>query len=66
MSSASRAGTARLTATANDLQLQNVTVIPLDLATPVASKVPTAKPALTTPCGLPPAGEKFTATKQRS
>ena len=61
-----RGGSARMTATANDLQLQNVTVIPLDVATPLSSKTPTAKPALTTPSGLSPAGEKFTATKQRS
>ena len=62
----SKGGTARLTATANDILLQNVTVIPLQVATPVPSKVPTAKPVLTTPSGLGPAGEKFTATKQRS
>ncbi|MGA8717907.1 MAG: cation:proton antiporter, partial [Solirubrobacteraceae bacterium] len=61
-----KGGTARLTATANDILLQNVTVIPLQVATPVPSKVPTAKPVLTTPSGLGPAGEKFTATKQRS
>ena len=61
-----KGGTARLTATANDILLQNVTVIPLEVATPVASTVPTAKPVLTTPSGLGPAGEKFTATKQRS
>ncbi len=61
-----KGGLARMTATANDLALQNVTVIPLNVATPVPSKTPTAKPALTTPSGLAPAGEKFTATKQRS
>ena len=61
-----KGGTARLTATANDLLLQKVTVIPLQVATPVPSKTPVAKPALTTPSGLSPAGEKFTATKQRS
>jgi Kef-type K+ transport system membrane component KefB len=61
-----KGGTARLTATANDLTLQKVTVIPLDVATPVASKTPVAKPALSTPSGLSPAGERFTATKQRA
>ena len=61
-----KGGTARLTATANDLLLQKVTVIPLNVATPAPSKTPSAKPALTTPSGLSPAGEKFTATKQRS
>src|SRR3984885_73620 len=50
-----RGGTARMTATANDILLQNVTVIPLQVATPVPSKVPTAKPVLTTPSGLGPA-----------
>jgi Kef-type K+ transport system membrane component KefB len=61
-----RGGHVRLTATANDLQLQNVTLIPLDPATPVkSSSGSTAKPVLTTPSGLSPSGEKFTATKQR-
>jgi Kef-type K+ transport system membrane component KefB len=61
-----KGGLARITATANDLQLQKVTVIPLNLATPVPSTASAAKPALTTPSGLSPAGEKFTATKQRA
>jgi Kef-type K+ transport system membrane component KefB len=61
-----KGGHARVTATANDIQLQNVQVIPLDLATPVESTTPTAKPVLTTPTGLPPSGEKFSAVKQRS
>jgi Kef-type K+ transport system membrane component KefB len=59
-------GHVRFTATANDLQLQNVKVIPLDLATPLKSTTPGAKPVLTTPSGLGPAGEQFTATKQRA
>jgi K+:H+ antiporter len=61
-----KGGSARLTATANDLQLQKVTVIPLNVATPVPSTAEQAKPALSTPSGLSPAGEKFTATKQRA
>ncbi len=63
-----RGGHARITATANDLQLQNVTVIPLEVATPVTSATAGtgAKPVMTTPSGLGPAGEKFTATKQRT
>ncbi len=61
-----KGGTARMTATANDILLQNVTVIPLQVATAAPSAVPTARPVLTTPSGLGPAGEKFTATKQRS
>jgi Kef-type K+ transport system membrane component KefB len=61
-----KGGTARLTATANDLTLQKVAAIPLDVATPVPSTASQAKPALTTPSGLPPAGERFTATKARA
>lgn len=64
-----RGGQARLTAVANDLQLQSVQVIPLDVATPVPlppGAKPGAKPVLTTTSGLPPGGEKFTAIKQRA
>ncbi len=64
-----KGGTVRLTATANDLQLQNVQLIPLQVATPAKpvapAAAPAAKPVLTTPSGLPPAGEKFTAVKVR-
>jgi Kef-type K+ transport system membrane component KefB len=57
-------GRARLKATAVDRNLNNVTVIPLDVATP--SGVSSAgKPVLTTRSGLPPAGERFTGTKAR-
>ena len=97
-----KGGSVRLTATANDILLQNVKLIPLQVATPVPSAAKTtaraaalitptrpateaahgtseslskvvitpskaaAKPALITPTGLPPSGEQFTATKQRS
>jgi Kef-type K+ transport system membrane component KefB len=61
-----KGGQARITATANDLQLQNAQVIPLDIAVPGSTSTPGAKPVLTTPSGLPPSGEKFTAVKQRS
>jgi Kef-type K+ transport system membrane component KefB len=85
-----KGGSVRLTATANDILLQNVKLIPLQVATPVPSakpagkaavattsgssgkaaaiitSKPAVKPALITPSGLPPAGEQFTATKQRS
>jgi Kef-type K+ transport system membrane component KefB len=96
-----KGGSVRLTATANDILLQNVKLIPLQVATPVPSSAKTAvkaallttskpaakathgtseslskvvitpskaaaKPALITPSGLPPSGEQFTATKQRS
>ena len=74
-----KGGSVRLTATANDILLQNVKLIPLQVATPVPSSAKTTvkaavvttsklvtKPALITPSGLPPSGEQFTATKQRS
>jgi Kef-type K+ transport system membrane component KefB len=66
-----RGGTARLKATAVDRNLNNVTLIPLDEATPVppapgAAPAPAgAKPVLTTPSGLSPAGERFTGVKAR-
>jgi Kef-type K+ transport system membrane component KefB len=66
-----RGGHARFKANAVDRNLNNATAIPLDEATPVpapAGAPPPAagtKPVLTTPSGLSPAGEKFTATKQR-
>ncbi len=56
----------RLSATANDLTLQTMTLIPLDTATPAPGQATAAKPVLTTPSGLGPAGERFTATKQRA
>ncbi len=59
-------GSARLTATANELQLQNVQVIPLEVAKPAAAPSSSGKPVLTTATGLPPSGEQFTATKQRT
>ena len=61
-----RGGSVRLKATANDLQLQNMKLIPLDVATPVPGSEPGAKPVLSTPSGLSPAGEQFSATKQRA
>jgi Kef-type K+ transport system membrane component KefB len=66
-----RGGHARFKATAVDRNLNNATVIPLDPAKPVkpAPGAPPAKPLphppLTTPSGLPPSGEKFTAVKAR-
>jgi hypothetical protein len=64
-----KGGSVRFRATANDLQLQNVTLIPLQVATSAPGQsalAPGVKPVLTTPTGLGPAGEKFTATKQRA
>src|SRR4051812_13450754 len=59
-----RGGHARFKATAVDRNLNNAMVIPLDVAHP-APAAPGAKPPLTTPSGLPPAGERFTGTKAR-
>jgi Kef-type K+ transport system membrane component KefB len=72
-----RGGRVRMRAVAVDLNLNNVALIPLDVATPVPPATPRPpaappagkpppKPVLTTTSGLPPSGEKFTATKQRS
>ena len=66
-----RGGKARLKASAVDRNLNNMTVIPLDVATPVPPApgappaAPGTKPVLTTPSGLSPAGEKFTGVKAR-
>jgi Kef-type K+ transport system membrane component KefB len=66
-----RGGHARFKATAVDRNLTNATIIPLDVAqpsAPVAGAPPAApgtKPVLSTPSGVSPAGEKFTATKAR-
>ena len=66
-----RGGSGRFKATAVDRNLTNATVIPLQVATPAkpvpgAAPAPAgAKPVLTTPTGLGPSGEKFTATKAR-
>ncbi|MEA2272465.1 MAG: hypothetical protein QOI98_1173 [Solirubrobacteraceae bacterium] len=65
-----RGGTVRFKATAVDRNLNNATLIPLDEAKPApgaAAKAAAAgvKPVLTTPSGLTPSGERFTATKQR-
>ena len=61
-----RGGTARFRAQAVDRNLNNATVIPLDEAQPVPGAAPVdGKPVLTTPSGLGPGGERFTAAKQR-
>ncbi|MEA2467931.1 MAG: hypothetical protein QOJ57_2057, partial [Thermoleophilaceae bacterium] len=66
-----RGGHARLKANAVDRNLNNVTLIPLDEAVavplPPGAPPPAAgtKPVLSTPSGLSPAGEKFTAVKAR-
>jgi Kef-type K+ transport system membrane component KefB len=61
-----RGGSAKLRATAVDRNLNNVQIIPLDTAAPAPGVVSaTGKPVMTTPSGLSPAGERFTATKAR-
>jgi Kef-type K+ transport system membrane component KefB/nucleotide-binding universal stress UspA family protein len=62
--SCARGGSARLTGLAVDRQINNLQLIPLDLAAPAKNAKP-GKAPLTTPSGLPPSGEKVTATKQR-
>jgi Kef-type K+ transport system membrane component KefB len=62
-----RGGRVQLTAQANDLQLQNVQLLPLDVAKAVSvvagGKVHSSQ---TTASGLPPWGERFTASKGRT
>ena len=48
-----------------DRFLNNFQLVPLDVAKPSPAKSASGKPILTTPSGLPPSGERFTATKQR-
>jgi Kef-type K+ transport system membrane component KefB len=60
-----RGGSAKLRGTAVDRNLNNVRVTPLDEAKPAPGQEGQAKPVLTTPSGLSPAGETFAAAKQR-
>ena len=65
-----KGGRARVKALAVDRALNNFQVIPLDEATPATASAPAGgatppRPLLTTPSGLSPAGERFTATRQR-
>ena len=60
-----RGGSAKLRALAVDRNLNNVRLIPLDPAAPAPGQEGAARPVLTTPSGLAPAGENFSAAKQR-
>ena len=60
-----RGGAAKLRALAVDRNLNNVRIIPLDVAKPAPGQEGEEKPVLTTPSGLSPAGENFTASRQR-
>ena len=60
-----KGGHVRAKALAVDRNLNNFQVIPLDVARPSPAKSASGKPILTTPSGLSPSGEKFTAAKQR-
>ena len=60
-----RGGEAKLRALAVDRNLNNVRIIPLDEARPAEGQQSAAKPVLTTPSGLAPAGENVTASMQR-
>jgi Kef-type K+ transport system membrane component KefB/nucleotide-binding universal stress UspA family protein len=59
-----RGGAVRFNAVAVDRNLNNVTLIPLDEAEPAAGATG-GRAVLSTPSGLGPAGERFTATRQR-
>jgi Kef-type K+ transport system membrane component KefB len=56
-----RGGTVRMKGLSVDRNINNVQLIPLDEAKPARP----GQPLLTTPSGLPPGGERFTASKQR-
>jgi Kef-type K+ transport system membrane component KefB len=60
-----KGGHVRAKGTAVDRNINNFQLLPLDPAKPSPAKSASGKPILTTPSGLGPAGEKFTATKQR-
>jgi K+:H+ antiporter len=60
-----KGGEARAKATAVDRNLNNFQLIPLDKAEPTGKTDPSGKPLVSTPSGLPPSGERFTATRQR-
>ena len=60
-----RGGRVRLSATASGTNLDDVGLIPLDRARPVASPG-SGRPLLITASGLPPAGETFQATLVRA
>jgi Kef-type K+ transport system membrane component KefB len=59
-----KGGLVRLRATAAALNLNNVTLIPLDVAHPAPASAP-GNPVLTTLSGLSPGGERFTGTRVR-
>ena len=61
----SRGGQARLKGQAVDRNINNLQLLPLDEAKPSGATDATGKPVMTTPSGLPPSGEKITATEQR-
>ncbi|MEA2479132.1 MAG: hypothetical protein QOJ07_1054, partial [Thermoleophilaceae bacterium] len=60
-----KGGSVKLKGQAVDRQLNNLQLIPIDVAKPAPGQAGVAKPVLTTPSGLSPAGEKVTATQQR-
>ena len=60
-----KGGEVRAKATAVDRNLNNFQLIPLDEAEPTGKTDASGKPLVSTPSGLPPSGERFTATRQR-
>src|SRR4051794_7083692 len=60
-----KGGAVKLKGLAVDRNINNLKLIPLDPATPAKGINGKPKPWLTTPSGLPPSGENFTASKQR-
>jgi Kef-type K+ transport system membrane component KefB len=60
-----KGGAVKLKALAVDRNLNNVKLLPLDPAAPAKGLDGKPRPWLTTPSGLAPAGENFTATRAR-
>lgn len=60
-----KGGEARLKGQAVDRNINNLQLLPLDEAKPSGATDAGGKPLTTTPAGLPPSGERITATEQR-
>ncbi|MEA2445719.1 MAG: hypothetical protein QOJ12_3011, partial [Thermoleophilales bacterium] len=60
-----KGGAVKMKALAVDRNLNNVKLLPLDVAKPAKGLDGKPRPWLTTPSGLAPGGENFTATRQR-
>jgi Kef-type K+ transport system membrane component KefB len=60
-----KGGEVKARGTAIDRNINNLQLLPLDRPRPSPARSASGRPILTTQSGLPPSGERFTATKQR-